>query len=162
MATSPMFQFQNNSVEESLPAEPRRKPVRHRQDAVLQEDLVLEIGDDRRSRRRYDLGFELQYKLIEHYRVARAGNGKTVDLSSNGILFSTDDSLKPGSFVELSIHWPVLLNQSCPLKLVVNGRVIRSESGLTAIRMDRYEFRTLGTGALLAAGNRTFATDIST
>jgi hypothetical protein len=156
-----MFQFQNKSVEESSPAEPRRRSVRPRQDAVLQEELVLEIGDDRRSRRRYDLGLDLHYKLIEHYRVARAGNGKTVDLSSSGILFSTVDSLKPGSFVELSIHWPVLLNQSCPLKLVVNGRVIRSESGLTAMRLDRYEFRTLGTGALPAA-NRTFGTDIST
>jgi hypothetical protein len=50
------------------------------------------------------------------------------------------------------VSWPVLLNQSCPLKLVASGRVVRSDQNCTAIRMDRYEFRTQGTRVVQAAG----------
>ena len=34
-----------------------------------------------------------------------------------------------------------LLNGDCPMKLVVEGRVVRSDGQSTAIRMERHEFR---------------------
>jgi hypothetical protein len=68
-------------------------------------------------------------------------------MSSSGMSFSTPEPLKVGSFVEVSVSWPVLLNQTCALKLVASGRVVRSDTRGTAIRMDRHEFRTQGAKA---------------
>jgi PilZ domain-containing protein len=112
--------------------------------ATLQEKTVTEISDDRRSKRRYPLELPVQYKIVKNYLVMGTGTGTSLDLSSGGIAFSTSTPLKIGSYLELSISWPVLLNQSCPLKLVASGRVVRSDQYRTAISLDRYEFRTTG------------------
>jgi hypothetical protein len=50
-----------------------------------------------------------------------------------------------GSLVELSVSWPVRLDGTCPLKLVVFGRIIRAEADRAAARIERYEFRTRST-----------------
>jgi len=49
-----------------------------------------------------------------------------------------------GLNVELAIAWPVLLHNVAPMQLVVEGRIVRSESGRIAIRMIQHEFRTVG------------------
>src|SRR5689334_576094 len=108
------------------------------------EEVIGEICGDRRLRRRYDIDLRVQYKVMRRDHVAQTGSGKTVNLSGAGIACEFDQALKPGSAVELAIAWPALLNSNCPLKLVVTGRVIRSEDGLIAVRMDKYEFRTQG------------------
>jgi hypothetical protein len=63
-------------------------------------------------------------------------------MSSNGVLFTTEMPLKVGTRVELSIHWPVSLDDVCPLKLVTQGRITRTNHNAAAIHFDRYEFRT--------------------
>ena len=108
----------------------------------FKEEIVTEIGADRRGRRRYDLDLNLQYKVVRQYQVCQTGTGKTINFSGGGVAFETKDILKPGSSVELAIAWPVMLNSTCPLKLVVTGKVVRSSASSTAVRMDRYEFRT--------------------
>jgi hypothetical protein len=110
--------------------------------ATLKENTPTEISEDRRSRRRYPIELAVQYKILKNYLVTGTGAGHSIDLSSGGIAFSTNTLLKVGSYLELSISWPVLLNQSCPLKLVASGRVVRSDRNCTAISLDRYEFRT--------------------
>jgi len=47
--------------------------------------------------------------------------------------------------VELSMNWPVLLNDSCPMKLMIYGCVIRTNDRGAAVAIERYEFRTQGT-----------------
>jgi len=89
---------------------------------------------------------------MKNYLVTGTGTGSSLDLSSGGISFSSTEPLRVGSYLELSVSWPVLLNQSCPLKLVASGRVVRSDYNCTAIRLDRYEFRTQGARAMQAAG----------
>jgi hypothetical protein len=49
--------------------------------------------------------------------------------------------------VELSVNWPVLLNDSCPMKLMIYGCVARSNQRGAAVIIERYEFRTQGTRA---------------
>ena len=44
--------------------------------------------------------------------------------------------------------WPVLLDGSCPLKLVVFGKVVRNDERITAIAADQHEFRTRKAGTL--------------
>jgi hypothetical protein len=118
---------------------------------TLREQIVTGISGDRRSRRRFDLDLPLQYKVVGRYRLGRMGVGKTINMSATGIAFEAEEPLSPGVAIELSLAWPVLLNQTCPLKLVITGKVVRSGVTLTALRMDRYEFHTQGTGALRVA-----------
>ena len=51
--------------------------------------------------------------------------------------------MPPGAFVELSIAWPALLENRCPLQLIGFGRVLRSAAGKVASTIEQYEFRTL-------------------
>lgn len=97
---------------------------------------------ERRRKARFSLQRELRYKLLEDDAIVASGNGETVDMSSSGVLFTIDQKLKRGTFVELSISWPVLLDQTCPMRLIVFGRVQRSASERTACTVDKYEFRT--------------------
>src|SRR5437764_1115704 len=115
--------------------------------AILKEKTVTEICGDRRSKCRYPIELPVQYKIMKNYLVIGTGTGTSLDLSSGGIAFSTTAPLRVGSHLELSISWPVLLNQSCPMKLVASGRVVRSDQNCTAMSLDRYEFRTTGAKA---------------
>ena len=110
-----------------------------------QKSKALEsIAGDRRSDRRYPILLNLRWKLIHRKRVLDTGVGSTRDLSSGGILVDTDRPLPKGFDVELAISWPVLLHNVAPMQLVVQGRIVRSESGRIAIRMIQHEFRTAG------------------
>jgi hypothetical protein len=75
------------------------------------------------------------------------GVGRTVNMSSSGVLFTSEQPLFPGRRLELSVNWPAQLDNKCPLKLVARGRVIRSEAGRVAIEIQQYEFRTAGSAA---------------
>jgi hypothetical protein len=116
--------------------------------SILTEQSVTEISQDRRCKRRYPIELPVQYKIMKNYLVMGTGTGNSLDLSSGGIAFTSNAPLKIGSYLEVSVSWPVLLNQSCPLKLVASGRVVRSDHNCTAISLDRYEFRTSGAKTL--------------
>ena len=100
---------------------------------------------NQRSKQRYPIDFSVHYKVLTNSPVI--GSGKTIDMSNKGIAFTSEDTLKIGTYVELNVSWPVILYGSCPMNVVFEGRVVRSDGPLTAIRIDRYEFR-LGGGRL--------------
>jgi hypothetical protein len=97
---------------------------------------------ERRKKARFPLHREVRYKLLEDNTIIAAGIGETMNISSSGVAFTIDQRLKPGSFIELSISWPVLLDQSCPMRLIVFGRVQRSSEEKAVCTVDKYEFRT--------------------
>ncbi len=101
--------------------------------------------NDRRSSDRFPIEREVRYKMLNKKTSDEAGTGKTLNISSNGVLFTTDHSLLPGRRVEIDISWPAQLNNTCPLKLVARGRVVRFEDGKAAIEIQQYEFRTQST-----------------
>ena len=105
------------------------------------------IHEDRREDRRYPIELELKYKVVARSRTPVEGGGRTVNMSSGGVLFGGEQSLPAGAFVELSINWPVLLQNSRPLTLLIMGRVVRSDNNRVAVKMNRYEFMTRRTGA---------------
>ena len=92
------------------------------------------ISGERRQHRRYLLEMELRWKLIRRRRVLETGIGHTIDLSSGGILFNAGRPLPAGHNVELSISWPVLLNDAVPLQLAAKGRIVRDNGGQVAIQ----------------------------
>jgi len=75
--------------------------------------------------------------------VLETGAGKTLDLSSGGLLFDPGRHLPEGLNVELSITWPVLLHNVAPLQLVVSGRIVRASGRSIAVRTVQHEFRTV-------------------
>ena len=102
------------------------------------------IAGDRRRDKRYGLELDLRWKLIRRRRLLESGEGRTVDVSSGGILFDAGRPLPAGLNVELSVTWPVMLHNVAPLQLLVYGKIVRSEGRRTAIRMVQHEFRTAG------------------
>jgi len=102
------------------------------------------IAGDRRRDRRYGLELDVRWKLIRRRRVLESGEGRTLDVSSGGILFDAGRPLPAGLNVELSITWPVMLHNVAPLQLLVTGKIVRSDGRRTAVRMVQHEFRTAG------------------
>jgi hypothetical protein len=100
--------------------------------------------DDRRSADRFPIEREVRYRVLSRKSSTEgeSGVGVTVNMSSNGVLFTTDRYLLPGRRLEVSISWPAQLNSKIALKLVARGRVVRSEEGRAAIEIHQYEFRT--------------------
>ena len=103
---------------------------------------------ERRIKRRFRIDQEVRYKMLYGQRIAETGMGRTLNISSGGVWFSTENMLTSGMPVELSMNWPVLLNDSCPMKLMIYGCVIRSNEKGAAVAIERYEFRTQGSRSL--------------
>lgn len=103
---------------------------------------------DRRGSNRFEIDRELRFKVTNRKAQGEVGQGRTINMSSTGILFATDQNLLPGRTVELAVSWPAQLNNKCALKLVARGRVVRSEAGCAAVQIQHYEFRTLGSQGL--------------
>ena len=104
---------------------------------------------DRRRSDRFAIEREIRYRALNKRGGEEAGEGKTVNMSSSGVLFTSGQILRPGRRIELAISWPAQLNNKCALKLVARGRIVRFENGLAAMEIQQYEFRTL------AAASRT-------
>ncbi len=97
---------------------------------------------DRRTADRFPIEREVRFRVISKKAGEDSGTGMTVNISSSGVLFTTDKPLIPGRRLELAINWPAQLNDKCALKLVARGRVVRFEPGKAAIEIQQYEFRT--------------------
>jgi hypothetical protein len=95
-------------------------------------------------KRRFPLEQEVRYKMLYGQRLAESGTGKTANMSSGGVWFNTTNTLTPGMPIEISMNWPVLLNDTCPMKLMIYGCVVRSDEKGAAVAIERYEFRTQG------------------
>src|SRR5437867_3818618 len=100
---------------------------------------------DRRTKARFPLHRPMRYKLLRSSGATlQIGNGQTLDISSAGIAFAIDREVPPETYVELSISWPVLLHDDCPMQLIVFGRMLRSSPERSVCTVDKYEFRTQG------------------
>ena len=110
------------------------------------DDRTIQAHNDRerRIKRRFQIDQEVKYKMLYGQRIAETGVGRTLNISSGGVWFSTETMLTSGMPVELSMNWPVLLNDSCPMKLMIYGCVVRSNERGAAVAIERYEFRTQG------------------
>jgi hypothetical protein len=111
----------------------------------LHEDRIVTNGErERRIKRRFHIEEDVRYKMLYGQRLAETGTGKTMNISSGGVWFTTEAMLTSGMPIEISMTWPVLLNDSCPMKLMIYGCVVRSNDKSAAVAIERYEFRTQG------------------
>jgi hypothetical protein len=108
----------------------------------LAEPLRSENSVERRRSSRFPIEREVRYKTLSQRSEVVQGAGKTLNISSSGVLFTADHELPVGTRLEVSISWPAQLNEKCLLNLVARGRVTRQESGHLALQIQQYEFRT--------------------
>jgi hypothetical protein len=97
-------------------------------------------GPERRSRIRFPIALGAWYAVIGRKEVE--GTGRTVNISSHGVLITSAHELSPGTLIGVVIEWPILLGSVRPLALHIHGTVVRSDHGLVALRFSTHELRT--------------------
>jgi hypothetical protein len=80
------------------------------------------------------------YKLLKHGRVNHSGLGITLNISTGGVLFVANEEIHPNLVIKLSLHWPFLLDSVSPLKLVIDGRVVRNDGNQIGVRIKHHDF----------------------
>jgi len=105
---------------------------------------------ERRQSTRFPIERELQYRTLYRRLKILSGSGKTLNISSTGILFTSDHELRIGTSLEMRIEWPIELNEKrLPMLLVVRGRVTREhDKGVFALQIRQYEFEPVPTGGM--------------
>jgi hypothetical protein len=110
---------------------------------MADKDSRLDPAVERRTSRRFQIEEEVCYRTLDQRAVApESGVGKTIDISSGGVLLGTGQRLRSGKRMEVSINWPAQLEGGCPLKFVAVGRVVRADDTQAAVTIEQYEFRT--------------------
>jgi hypothetical protein len=99
---------------------------------------------DQRHHRRYPIQLDAEFELLNRGRVELLGHARTLNISTGGVLLSTNASLPIGGLIKLAMNWPFLLEGVCPLRLVVRGRIVRSDGKRIAVQTIQHEFRTAG------------------
>ena len=102
----------------------------------------------RSSKKRYSLELDLRYKVMRKGEVTQYGVGRTYELSSTEVHFKIDESLPLAAEMELMLEWPLLLNGTCRLQLVIFGCLIKHRRERSILEIARYEFRTRGRSGL--------------
>ena len=92
---------------------------------------------ERRRHERFPMALPLRYSFA-----ASSGWGRIVNIGSGGALFTVDQPVKSGEWVDLCIGWPVLLHGRVHLNLIAKGPILRVEGGCAAARIERFSFRT--------------------
>ena len=111
---------------------------------------TVESGfSERRTGRRYEVSLKVRWKIMHRRRLLEAGTGMTLEMSSGGILFKSEQRLPPENTIELAIAWPVLLHNTLPLQLIISGRVLRISGQHVAVRILQHEFRTARAASIL-------------
>jgi hypothetical protein len=105
---------------------------------------LKKVVTEQRSHQRYPLELEVEYRLLAKGQSEYLGSGKTRNISSGGVLFEALGSRPASGPIELLLTWPFLLEGVCPLKLVMKGRIVRSDVRGVAIQSNYHEFRTAG------------------
>jgi hypothetical protein len=110
----------------------------HRLEAILQS--ALNAGQEFV----FPLNYESASELLG-FRHLLPGQVWVVNMSSGGVLIASKHEISVGARVEMNIEWPYLLDWRVPLRLVAEGRVVRSETSSFALVLARHQFRTAKT-----------------
>jgi len=108
-----------------LPPQERKDKLLHAEGEKVNQNEKAQA--DRRHSDRFPIEREVRYRVLNKRSSEETGDGKTINISSSGVLFTVEHMLLPGRRMELAISWPAQLNNKCALKLVARGRVVRFE-----------------------------------
>ncbi|MBZ5608264.1 MAG: PilZ domain-containing protein [Acidobacteriia bacterium] len=125
-------------LHESIRGSAGRGAAKHRSMEALGQKAKIE----RRTKARYPIELQLHYHSLAK-RNPINGTGRTLDMSSNGLLITSEVGVNPGAWLEISIQWPSELDGGIRLQLIAVGKVVRSAESNFAVEFHRYEFRTM-------------------
>jgi PilZ domain-containing protein len=100
------------------------------------------VTHDRRSHRRFPVSVDLEYSLLLPEGHVQVGRGRTINLSSGGVLFEAEASVPVNMPVELSIFWPLRTGEQAQVELHATGKTVRAKGRQVAVKFDRSRFRT--------------------
>jgi PilZ domain len=96
-------------------------------------------GPERRSRIRFPIVLGARYVVIGENKLE--GTGRTVNISSHGVLMSSAREISPDTSITIVIDWPVLTGSVHHVALHIHGTVVRSDHGLVGVRFSHHELR---------------------
>ena len=103
----------------------------------------MQAAADRRSNNRYSLQLTVKCRQLgPPFTLGQNVVCETLNISSKGLLLATREAFQPGQVVEATIDWPIRLDNSVALTLVVEGAIVRKAGDRAAMRIEKYEFRT--------------------
>jgi hypothetical protein len=105
--------------------------------------------NQRRSVRRFPIEQEVAYKCTRGRRVSEMGVGRTVEISTLEVTFTTQRPLRTNQRAEVAVNWPAMIDSTCHMKLVIRGRVVHGDAHCATVTIERYEFRTRSANPLL-------------
>ena len=82
---------------------------------------------ERRASQRFSIDRRIRYRVVGRRHAGVSGDGKTVNMSSVGILIATDQILSYGWRVEVEIEGPFRVDDQVFSKLVVTGTIVRQK-----------------------------------
>lgn len=86
--------------------------------------------DDAISSRRFPISMPLEYQLMRRNKPWVKGRGTTINLSSTGVLFESQNCFHTGDLLRLVLDWPIHVDR-IDMVLVIEGRIVRT-SGMCA------------------------------
>jgi len=90
----------------------------------------------RRRQQRFPISIPVKY-IVENV----AGEGVTFNIGSDDLLIKTKCVLPKGERILVTLEWPAMLDGRLPLRLEIQGKILRSSVQGTAVKILRYEFR---------------------
>jgi hypothetical protein len=91
---------------------------------------------------RYPIALPVRYE--SHADGGVTGFGRTLAIATKMVTFASDQDLRVGLKVWLSILWPAKLQDGTSLNLSMVGRIERCARGEIDVAVSRHEFRTRG------------------
>ena len=96
---------------------------------------------ERRTKTRYPLQLSVYYQSASS-RILLSGAGRTLNISSGGLLIESQQPVGEGIRLRLKLVWPCALDDLTPLQLIAYSTVVRSGASQFAVTLERYQFRT--------------------
>ena len=100
------------------------------------------FGLEKSLRPKFPLHQDVSYKARRRSGIPEVATGTTIYMSSHEIRFTTERTVPFGKKLEVTVNWPVMLDRTCHMKLVISGHVTRNDANAAAVRIEHYEFRT--------------------
>src|SRR5262245_44291833 len=91
-------------------------------------------GKDKRGANRYEVRTPLEYRVMDGETAFAWKHGMVRNMSANGILIEAAESLANGCMVEAAMDWPGLYHGKDAMRLVLCGRVVRTQDRVVAVR----------------------------
>ncbi len=96
---------------------------------------------ERRAKARFPIELSVSYCSRSRSQPL-SGNGRTLNISSAGLLIAAENRFREGLRLQLTLDWPWLLDNAIPIRLVAESRVVRSNESCFAVELESYQFRT--------------------